>query len=102
MLLSTETRRKIHGILKRISLDQEISLEERIYVEKYAQNNSTISLWLKKANSFRRHGKQSKNGINSLLQSLGIDSLDEERHFNPNKDDISDWFGGSPNWLKRS
>ena len=102
MLLSNQKRLKIKDIIKRISLNKEISLNERIYVEKYAQHSSTISLWLKKANSIRRHGQQNQDGINSLLQSLGIDALDKENHFNPNKDDISDWFGGSPDWLRRS
>ena len=102
MLLSNQKRLKIKDIIKRISLNKEISLKERIYVEKYAQHSSTISLWLKKATSIRRHGKQNQDGINSLLQSLGIDGLDRENHFNPNKDDISDWFGGSPDWLRRS
>ena len=102
MLLSNQKRLKIKDIIKRISLNKEISLKERIYVEKYAQHSSTISLWLKKAASIRRHGKQNQDGINSLLQSLGIDGLDRENHFNPNKDDISDWFGGSPDWLRRS
>ena len=102
MLLSNQKRLKIQDIIKRISLDKEVSLKERIYVEKYAQHSSTISLWLKKANSLRRNGQQNQNGINSLLQSLGIDGLDKEDHFNPNEDDISDWFGSAPDWLRRS
>ena len=102
MLLSNQKIFKIKEIIKRISLDKEVSLNERIYIEKYAKHNSTISLWLKKANTIRRHGLQRKRGINGLLQSLGIDGLDKENHFNPNKDDISDWFGGAPDWIKRS
>ncbi len=102
MLLSNQKRLKIQAIIKRIVRDQEISLEERIYVEKFAKHNSTISLWLKKANSLRRNGEKSENGIDKLLQSLGIDALDKENYFNPNEDDISDWFGGAPDWLKRS
>ena len=102
MLLSNQKRLKIQGIIKRISLDQEISLEERIFVEKFAHHNSTVSLWLRKANSFRRNGVKSDDGIDNLLQSFGIDSLDKENHFNPNEDDISDWFSGAPDWLKRS
>jgi len=51
MLLSNEKRLKIQGIIKRIAQDKSITLEERIYVEKFAHHNSTISLWLKKANS---------------------------------------------------
>tara|TARA_Y100000766_G_scaffold252614_1_gene237004 strand:+ start:288 stop:596 length:309 start_codon:yes stop_codon:yes gene_type:complete len=102
MLLSNKKRLKIKGIIEKISLGQETSLEERIYVEKYARHNSTISHWLKKANSLRRHGEQSEDGINILLQSLGVDGLEKENHFNPCRDDISDWFSGSPDWLKRS
>ena len=102
MLLSNQKRLKIREIIKRISLDKEVSLKERIYVEKYAKHCSIISLWLKKANSIRRHGLQTEGSINGLLQSLGIDGLDRENDFNPDKDDISDWLGGSPDWIKRS
>ena len=102
MLINNQKRLKIKGIIKRISLDQKISFEERVYVEKYAQHNSTISFWLKKANNIRRYGTRGEDGVDSLLQSLGLDGLDKENHFNPNQDDISDWFGSSPDWLKRS
>ena len=102
MLLSTQKRLKIREIIRRISLGKEVTLKERIYIEKYANHSSLISLWLKKANSIRRHGIQSESSINSLIQSLGIDGLDEENHFNPKNDDISDWFGSSPDWIKRS
>ena len=102
MLLSNQKRLKIQSIIKRISLDKEVSLKERIFVEKYAKHCSIISLWLKKANSIRRHGLQNEGSINGLIQSLGIEGLDGENHFDPNNDDISDWFGGSPNWIKRS
>ena len=45
---------------------------------------------------------KNEGGIDNLLQSFGIDGLDKENHFNPNEDDISDWFGGAPGWLRRS
>ena len=48
MLLSNEKRLKIQGIIKRIAQDKLITLEERIYVEKFAHHNSTISLGWKK------------------------------------------------------
>ena len=84
MLLNNQKRLKIKEIVRRISLDKEVSLKERIYVEKYAKHCSIISLWLKKANSIRRHGLQSEDNINNLIQSLGIEGLDEDNHFNPN------------------
>ena len=48
MLLSNQKRLKIQEIIRRISLGKEVSLKERIYIEKYAKHNSIISLWLKK------------------------------------------------------
>ena len=102
MLFSNQKRLKIRGILERIAQDKSITLEERIYIEKFAHQNSTISLWLKKANSYRRHGIKNEGGIDNLLQSFGMDGLNKENHFNPNDDDISDWFSGAPGWLKRS
>ena len=102
MFLTNQTRQKIKGIISRISNDEKVSLEERIYVEKLAKHNSTIWTWLKKANSLRRYGKQNSDGINGLIQSLGLDGLEVENHFDPKNDDIADWFGGSPDWIRRS
>ena len=56
MFLTSKTRLKIKDIINRISADEKVSLEERIYVEKLAKHNSTIWTWLKKANSLRRYG----------------------------------------------
>ncbi len=102
MFLSNQMRLKIKGITKRISLDEEVSLSERILVEKYAKHSSTIWSWLRKANSLRRHGKQNQESINGLIQSLGLDGLESENHFDPKNDDIADWFSGSPDWVRRS
>ena len=102
MYLTNKTRLKIKDIVKRISKDEQVSLKERIYLEKIAKHNSTIWTWLKKANSLRRHGKQNSDGINGLIQTLGLDGLETENHFDPKNDDIADWFSGSPDWVRRS
>jgi len=83
-------------------IDEPVALEERIYVEKFAKHNSTIWTWLKKANSLRRYGKQKSDGINGLIQHLGLDGLETENHFDPKNDDLADWFSGSPDWVRRS
>ena len=102
MFLSNQTRIKIQEIIKRISTDKEVSLNERIFVEKHAKQSSTVWTWLKKANSLRRYGKQDQESINGLIQSLGLDGLEIENHFDPENDDIADWFSGSPEWVRRS
>ena len=102
MFLTNKTRLKINDIVNRISENEKVSLEERIYVEKLAKHNSTIWTWLKRANSLRRYGKQNSDGINGLIQNLGLDGLETENHFDPKYDDLADWFGGSPDWVRRS
>ena len=102
MFLTNKTRLKIKDIVKRISEDDMVSLEERIYLEKLAKHNSTIWTWLKKANSLRRYGKQNSDGINRLIQNLGLDGLETENHFDPKNDDLADWFSGSPDWVRGS
>ena len=93
---------KIKDIVKRISLNEQVSLEQRIYIEKLSKHNSIIWTWPKKANSLRRYGKQNSDGINGLIQNLGLDGLETENHFDPQNDDLADWFGGSPDWVRRS
>ena len=102
MFLSNQMRLKIQEIIQRISLDEEVSLTERILVEKHAKHSSTVWTWLKKANSLRRYGKKNQESISGLIQSLGLDGLDSENHFDPTNDDIADWFSGSPDWVRRS
>tara|TARA_B100000945_G_C20377789_1_gene595532 strand:+ start:579 stop:887 length:309 start_codon:yes stop_codon:yes gene_type:complete len=102
MFLSNQTRLKIQEIIRRISLDEQVSLNERIFVEKNAKHSSTVWTWLKKANSLRRYGKEKQEGIGGLIQSLGLDGLESENHFDPKNDDIADWFSGSPDWVRRS
>ena len=102
MFLTNKTRLKIKDIVNRIAEDEKVSLSERIYLEKLARHNSTVSTWMKKANSLRRYGKQNSDGINGLIQNLGLDGLEIENHFDPKTDDLADWFSGSPDWVRRS
>ena len=102
MFPSNQLRLEIQAIISRISKDEKVSLKERIFVEKHAKRSSTVWSWLKKANSIRRHGNQNQDNISGLLQCLSLDGLEKENHFDPNNDDIADWFGGSPDWIRRS
>ena len=59
-------------------------------------------MWLKKASSLRRHDHQNQESINGLIQSLALDGLELENQYNPKNDDIAEWFGGAPDWVRRS
>tara|TARA_Y100000589_G_scaffold306373_1_gene321021 strand:- start:123 stop:431 length:309 start_codon:yes stop_codon:yes gene_type:complete len=102
MFLSIQTREKIEDIIKRISINEDITLHERIFVENHAKNSSSIWALLKKALSLRRHGNQNQESINGLIQSLSLDGLDSENRFNPKNDDIYEWFKSAPDWVRRS
>ena len=102
MFLSNQTSFKIEKIIRRILKDEEVSLKERIFVEKHAHYGSNIWNQLKKANSIRRNGVQDQDSINGLLQSLGLEGLESENFFDPKSDDLADWFSGSPEWVRRS
>ena len=52
--------------------------------------------------SLRRHGDQNKKNFNGIIQSLALDGLELENHFNPKNDDIYGWFNGAPEWVRRS
>ena len=102
MFLNFKTKEKIKAILKRISLNEEVSIQERIFVENHAKNSSSIWTLLKRASSLRRHGEQNKGSINGLIQSLALDGLESENQFNPANDDVAEWFSGAPDWVRRS
>ena len=71
MLLSNSKRLKIQGIIKRIAQDKSITLEERIYVEKFAHHNSTISLWLKKLTVLEGMVRKMMGGLITSYNHLG-------------------------------
>ncbi len=100
-MLSSDSRLQLERILKRIASGKEVSLGERIYVDKFADQNQTVSNWLKRARRLQQQGG-SHNDIDHLLTALDIGSADPNANYNPKEDDLGDWFGGAPSWLVRS
>ena len=100
-MLTTSTRIRIQEILNRISKGNEVSLEERIYINKYASRNQNVSSWLRKASHIQRN-KLSTNSIDELLNGLDLCSTDPHSTYNPEEDDLGEWFSGAPSWIRRS
>ena len=100
-MLTTASRLRIQEILSRIAMGNEVSLEERIYINKYASKNQNVSAWLRNASHLQRSGK-SNNEIDDLLNALNLCSSDPHSTFNPDHDDLGEWFSGSPSWIRRS
>ena len=53
-MLTTSSRLRIQEILTRIAKGNEVTLEERIYITKYASRNQNVSNWLRKASHIQR------------------------------------------------
>ena len=100
-MLTSSTRIRIQEILTRIAREQEVTLEERIYINKFASRNQNVSSWLRKA-SYLQRNKLPSNQTDELLNGLDLCSADPHSTYNPDKDDLGEWFSGAPSWIRRS
>ena len=100
-MLTTSSRLRIQEILTRLSRGNQVTLEERIYINKYAKKNQNVSNWLRKASLIQRNQPIS-NPIDELLNGLDLKSDEPHSAYNPDQDDLGEWFSGAPSWVRRS
>ena len=100
-MLTTTSRLRIQEILTRISTGKKVTLEERIYINKYATRNQNVSSWLRKASRIQRQ-EQTTNQIDELLNGLDLSADEPHVTYNPDHDDLGEWFSGAPSWIRRS
>jgi len=100
-MLSPTTRLRLQGILDRISQDQPVTLQERIYLQKFADRDQGVADWLRRARR-QRSQTSSADGIDRFLDALNLGPADPDGHFRGGEEDLGDWFGGAPGWLRRS
>tara|TARA_B100000902_G_scaffold294800_1_gene281563 strand:- start:596 stop:844 length:249 start_codon:yes stop_codon:yes gene_type:complete len=82
-------------------MGNQVTLEERIYINKYATKNQNVSNWLRKASRIQRNQPIS-NPIDELLNGLDLNSDEPHSAYNPDQDDLGEWFSGAPSWIRRS
>ena len=100
-MLTTTSRLRIQEILNRLSMGMEVTLEERIYINKYATKNQNVSNWLRKASLMQRKQPISDQ-IDELLNGLDLSSEEPHSTYKPDQDDLGEWFSGAPSWIRRS
>ena len=100
-MLSTSSRLRIQEILTRLAMGNKVTLEERIYINKYASKNQNVSTWLRKASRLQRM-KNDSSPTDELLNGLDLCSSEPHSTFNPDQDDLGEWFSGAPSWIRRS
>ena len=101
MMLSPSNRLQIKEILKKIESGKDVSFEERVLLSKFANVDSSVANWLKRAIRSQQQFFPS-NEMDQLLYDLDLGSSDPESTFSPERDDIGEWFTGAPSWLSRS
>ena len=100
-MLNTTSRLRIQEILTRLSQGNHVTLQERIYINKFATTNQNVSSWLRKASRIQRN-EPIANQIDELLMGLDLSSDEPHSSFNPDRDDLGEWFSGAPSWVRRS
>ncbi len=100
-MLTPSTRLRLQDIIKRIRLQRSVSLQERIYVQKFADRDPGVASWLRRAQRSASLGVGA-DGLDRFLAELDLGETDPSQTFRPESDDLGDWFGGAPHWLKRS
>ena len=100
-MLTTTSRLRIQEILTRLAMGKQVTLEERIYINKYATRNQNVSSWLRKASRIQRQEKIN-NQIDELLNGLDLSADEPHVTYNPDHDDLGEWFSGAPSWIRRS
>ncbi len=101
-MISSSNRDQIENILRRIATGAEISFNERILIDNFADGDQTVANWLKRAQRVRLGENQTSNQIDLLLKNLDLGSPDPDTSYKPEEDDLGEWFCGAPSWLGRS
>ena len=101
-MLTPKTRLRLQEIVGRIARSEEVGLEDRIYLQKFADRDATVWGWLRQAQRISQ-GEIPKDGAGRLLAELNLGGAGpDDGPFDPKKDDLGDWFSGAPSWLRRS
>jgi len=102
-MLSASTRLKLQAIVARIGSGDAVTLDERIYLQKFADRDRTVADWLRQAR--RRQQATTGDGLDRLMAELDLGDPEPGPPFRPDPDDpgdLGDWFGQAPDWLRRS
>jgi hypothetical protein len=100
-MLTPSTRLRLQAIIQRIARSEPVSLNERIYVQKFADRDPSVWGWLKQAQRQQQEGTHHQ-GLDRFLADMNIGEIGPKGAFDPKHDDLGDWFSGAPSWLRRS
>lgn len=100
-MLTPTTRLRLQDIIRRLAQSAPVSLQERIYVQKFADRDPTVWSWLRRARRQQLEGPPAA-GLDDFLARMDLGEVGPEGAFDPRRDDLGEWFSGAPGWLRRS
>lgn len=104
-MLSTQYRLRLNSICQKISLHEEVGLEDMIWAEKLAKANTSARELLKKARHRAANPNMVEGSLDDFVNKMGLEDPDPSNHktgFN-GADDITDFFrqDRSDDWRQR-
>ncbi len=109
-MLSTAYRLRLEEICGKISLQEEVGLEDMIWAEKLAKANQTAAKFLRQARRKAENPDMQEGDMDDFLNQLDIGGTGHERFGKrgfDSVDEIVDWFRrdddseGDNNWRRR-
>ncbi|MEB3200587.1 MAG: hypothetical protein VKK62_08690 [Synechococcaceae cyanobacterium] len=100
-MLTPSTRLRLQEIIERIAGSQPVSLQERIFVQKFADRDPSVWTWLRRARR-RQQNPGGGDGLDGFLAQMDLGEPGPDGAFDPRRDDLGEWFSGAPDWLRRS
>ena len=97
-MLTTSTRLKLQNICAQMAQGASITLQDRVYLQKFADRDRTVNSWLRRAQRHRQNGSQ--KGLDGLIADLDLGS-DDPGDQPESDDDLGDWFSNASPWLRR-
>lgn len=101
-MLSTRIRLQVEAICKKIELKQEVSLADRVWIQKWAEVNRTVASMLRTAHRRAINGTHSQESLDGFMDIMDLGDPDPSNHrasFD-GPDDLANWFQAPP-WMKR-
>ena len=93
----------IKDILARISNQEEVSLKERLFIKRSADEDQNISAWFNKARRLQQDEKRlANNPIDQFNSELYLGSVEPHSNNISTPEDLGISFSGAPSWVARS
>ncbi|AAP99853.1 MULTISPECIES: hypothetical protein [Prochlorococcus] len=100
-MFSSITIEHIKEILTRVSKGEQVSFNERLYIQKAADQDQKVNSWLTKATRIQ-FGKKNPDAVDELLHNLDLGTSEPISMQKPDPDELGSWFSGAPSWVARS